>query len=1457
MAITARAAGAWAASNATTQTVTLPTHAAGDLLILRAVCKPYTASITCGTTGWTAVAAQRTNGTTANGNGLGSLAFRAFYKVAESASETDPVVTWGTTSAPGAAVAISYQPGAGYEFIAPVGDGGGDSTARTSGTATIASHVSVTANDVIDFFNFICDNYALTVPALTQSGVTYSSTTEYPATALSSATSNDIAADGGYRTANSGTSSAAAVVTWTAGNAEEGGAWMTRMRVQAATPTVALPLLDGSAAIYEPTVNVETDLSLPLIEAIGGGAGPTVYFTCGAECAGPFTHWSSKTGPVTADGTYKRSGSYGIRFQPSASNANLNCGLGTGSRITVTHGYLYFPSTPTADIVLAVWYPGTSRRLYYQYATNKLRGFSTASNAGSLSSMTMSAGQWYRIDIRCDTSANPWVWDWYIDGELQTQWTEAIAAADTTVTWLSGSATQTADFVWDDYVVSKTTGDFPIGDGSTTSGETWVPAATGERIFAITVAQVSPTVTLPLIDGEAAIYAPTVNVETDLSLPLLDGGAAHTGHLRPDGPGEADGHPSAHRRRSSDLRADGQRRDGPLPTPPRWRSGDEVTVAAKLSVTLPLLDGGATIYEPTVSASGGAQVADLPLLDAGSAIYQPTIGLYLGVALPLLDGGAAIYAPTVLAKLSVSVPLLDAGPAIYAPTVSTVLGLTVPLLDGGAAIFAVTVTYPQTTTLPLVDAGASIYEVAVSQGAAAQSLSLPLLDAISSDYPATVLADDPIAYWRLGEPSGTTASDEMGAADGTYVNSPTLGVTGLVAGDDTAATFVVASAQKVSIASGLPAGSSAGAAIECWAEFSSLTDDQYYSLARWGVDGSGYGHFLLYYRYGLTAKRIYIQFTDGTKRNPYLAWTPTVDTAYHIVASHDYVAKTCAVYINGSLLGTMDLSAYGTPTPMPASGEGSLAGGMEGTYDDAAFYDHTVSSTRAAVHYDVGTGGAGESIFAITVAQPAPTVTLPLIDAGSAIYAPTIEVEQGVTLPLLDGGAAIYAVHVEQPALLAVSLPTLSVRNAILVVGNKAALTSNDSSIKARLEGLGFAITVYSDEDTAPAETGFDLVVIVDSSASAVLGTKYTAFTLPVVVLDNTPAINMDLATGLNTATATTVSVSNATHPAAAGLSGTQTWFTSSTTTRWLTGASAAAWDYLIYPGWPTYYMGFTYNAGDTMANAHVAEGKRAHLSGWFEDQYGRQTSAAWSMLDALIRWACPSIFDVTVEKVGQSVPLPLIDGGATIYEPTVSLASGTAQSVNLELLISGEGSFFGGAFSDAFDIGGAEIYPIGLAQLPMGVELPLLDGEAAIYEVTVTLGLQVSLPLVDGGAAIYAPAVVAAIGVTLPLVDGQAAIYAVTLGFEQDVALPLLDGVATIFALIVSSSDVAGPIDITQAAQIVAAFGRVRASPHPGRRPVKVPPQRQPLKVFYDDLKARYGAAGLEIELDERIEKR
>jgi hypothetical protein len=54
-----------------------------------------------------------------------------------------------------------------------------------------------------------------------------------------------------------------------------------------------------------------------------------------------------------------------------------------------------------------------------------------------------------------------------------------------------------------------------------------------------------------------------------------------------------------------------------------------------------------------------------------------------------------------------------------------------------------------------------------------------------------VLGLSPIAYWRLGEASGTSAADASGNGHtGTYVGSPTLGVAGLLTGDaDTAVTF--------------------------------------------------------------------------------------------------------------------------------------------------------------------------------------------------------------------------------------------------------------------------------------------------------------------------------------------------------------------------------------------------------------------------------------------------------------------------------------------------------------------------------------------------------------------------------------------------------------------------------------------------------------------------------------------
>src|SRR4029078_10323912 len=57
-------------------------------------------------------------------------------------------------------------------------------------------------------------------------------------------------------------------------------------------------------------------------------------------------------------------------------------------------------------------------------------------------------------------------------------------------------------------------------------------------------------------------------------------------------------------------------------------------------------------------------------------------------------------------------------------------------------------------------------------------------------YAETVIDDSPVAYWRAGDLSGTTAVDVLGANNGTYSGTSSLGTTGLITGDsDKSANF--------------------------------------------------------------------------------------------------------------------------------------------------------------------------------------------------------------------------------------------------------------------------------------------------------------------------------------------------------------------------------------------------------------------------------------------------------------------------------------------------------------------------------------------------------------------------------------------------------------------------------------------------------------------------------------------
>src|SRR5262245_26553499 len=256
MAIGAGTAGAWAAVNATTQTVTLPAHSAGNLLVVIAACKAGSlpTTITCSTGGWTKVASFA-NGTTASGNGTGSVTQAIFAKIAASGSETNPVIAWGTTSTPGIAVALQFTKAGGEVWLTPVVVQAATNNA-TSISVTMGSNPGITAGDFGIVTHTTADDSALTVPTWTATSATLGTATVFPTTPIASTTSDDMAGTAAYRSVTSGTASAAPVCTGTQAAAETGVTGFIRLRVATANPQTATPTTASlTLTTFAPTVS--------------------------------------------------------------------------------------------------------------------------------------------------------------------------------------------------------------------------------------------------------------------------------------------------------------------------------------------------------------------------------------------------------------------------------------------------------------------------------------------------------------------------------------------------------------------------------------------------------------------------------------------------------------------------------------------------------------------------------------------------------------------------------------------------------------------------------------------------------------------------------------------------------------------------------------------------------------------------------------------------------------------------------------------------------------------------------------------------------------------------------------------------------------------------------------------------------------------------------------------------
>jgi len=225
-------------------------------------------------------------------------------------------------------------------------------------------------------------------------------------------------------------------------------------------------------------------------------------------------------------------------------------------------------------------------------------------------------------------------------------------------------------------------------------------------------------------------------------------------------------------------------------------------------------------------------------------------------------------------------------------------------------------------------------------------------------YAAKVMADNPSAYWRLDESSGsTTMHDYAGGLNGSYLagaGSYTLGVAGALAGDpDTALAVTGGGHGEVPYSSILnPAGPFT---LELWLKpVDTGTEAIFSSQFRGSPARLGY---ILYQDdggSGLTwmmgnASGITVQINGAT------AFVP--GNWYHTAVVYDGTA-TATAYVFGYVDGTSAVAsgAYvpnsSNPTEVGIRNGNSL--GFNGTLDEVAFYNYALTQAQLQAHVAVG-----------------------------------------------------------------------------------------------------------------------------------------------------------------------------------------------------------------------------------------------------------------------------------------------------------------------------------------------------------------------------------------------------------------------------------------------------------------------------------------------------------------------
>lgn len=276
--------------------------------------------------------------------------------------------------------------------------------------------------------------------------------------------------------------------------------------------------------------------------------------------------------------------------------------------------------------------------------------------------------------------------------------------------------------------------------------------------------------------------------------------------------------------------------------------------------------------------------------------------------------------------------------------------------------------------------------------------------------------DVPVSWWKMQEPSGTTATDAEALHNGTYsgvaVNQPGPGTNLPKAVTfDTTDTMIVGDFTDYE-----PAGAFS---LEAWVKFGGVNSNDANSLTigKWQTVGSGPDSFCLLCYSNTSDFGVSVFLVNGTVVAASLD-VAGITAGWHHIAVAFVPLTSVKVYVDGILAGTTltvtPFTSASTPQFKLGGSDNNLtAASLSRSWDVAglAFYNYALSDVSVAAHFDAVDQSTFDAFLrrwalrAVPVARSYEVITCPLqlfetVDVGGEQYAFDTLAEYGILLAL-------------------------------------------------------------------------------------------------------------------------------------------------------------------------------------------------------------------------------------------------------------------------------------------------------------------------------------------------------------------------------------------------------------------------------------------------------------------------